>query len=87
MISQTDGSRNLEKDRGPTNLNNVIRRTTRPRLTCFFLVETGCQKFELVSDCVDLRGASRTICTIVFVSPSLIDIEISDSPHVLLRNA
>ena len=43
--------------------------------------------FELVSDCVDLRGTSRTIGTIVFVSPSLIDVEISDSPHVLLRNA
>lgn len=77
----------MQKIGDQLNLTMLFRRTTRPRLTCFFLVETGCQKFELVNDCVDVRGTSRTIGTIVFVSPSLIDVEIRDSPHVLLRNA
>lgn len=76
----------MQKIGDQLNLTMLFRRTTRPRLTCFFLVETGCQKFELVNDCVDVRGTSRTIGTIVFVSPSLIDVEINDSPHVLLRS-
>ena len=89
VISQTVGLHQIMQKMGdPLILTMLFPRTTRPRLTCFFLVETGCQKFELVNDCVDLRGTSGTIGTIVFVSPSLIDveIEINDSPHVLLRN-
>ena len=71
----------MQKIGDPLILTMFFGRTTRPRLTCFFLVETGCQKFELVNDCVDARGTSRTIGTIVFVSPSLIDVEIGDSPQ------